>query len=315
MADLLKYYVGITDTKWFNFLRGRSLTEVNFWRPSTVPFRSLEPGGPFLFRLHSPHHYIVGGGFFVRYLRLTLPMAWSILGEANGSPDYPTLLDHIDSHRTENASPHGEIGCILLTSPFFFDESEWIPIPEQWQRIFGPGQAYDTTDAVAGQLWQAVKARLQVHDNRVQIADPAALAVAEPLQRYGPEHLVKTRLGQPGFRAVVTDAYQRRCAISGEKTFPVLEAAHIRPYSEHGPHSLSNGLLLRADLHILFDKGYITVSNDLHVEVSAKIKEEYENGKDYYAFHGKKLQCLPHLKAELPDPTFLEWHQNMKYQR
>ena len=51
----------------------------------------------------------------------------------------------------------------------------------------------------------------------------------------------------------MTDAYERRCAVTGEKTLPVLEAAHIRPYALLGPHRVNNGLLLRSDLHKLFD--------------------------------------------------------------
>lgn len=59
------------------------------------------------------------------------------------------------------------------------------------------------------------------------------MAVRDNEERY--HHiLIRHRLGQGAFRVLVTDAYQRRCAISGEKTLPVLEAAHIRPYSQHG---------------------------------------------------------------------------------
>jgi predicted restriction endonuclease len=69
-----------------------------------------------------------------------------------------------------------------------------------------------------------------------------------------------------------------RCAMSGERTLPVLEA-HIRPYSQAQDHSLSNGLLLRSDLHKLFDLSYVGVNpTTLKIEVSRKIREEFENG-------------------------------------
>ena len=289
---------------------------MNFWRPGATPFHALEEGGPFFFRLHAPDHYIVGGGFFVRYLRLPLPKAWEIFEEGNGAHDYRSLVDLIGRHRvpTATTSLEHDIGCIVLTSPFFFDEEEWLPVPKEWERIFGPGQTYNTDDPIAGKLWEDLQLRLQIRDSRLQQENPTARLVAEPLQRYGTEHLVRTRLGQPGFRAVVTDAYQRRCAISGEKTLPVLEAAHIRPYANDGPHSLANGLLLRADLHILFDQGYITVTKDLRVVVSRRIKEEFENGRDYYAFNGAALHHLPGLLKERPDPAFFEWHNNNRFQ-
>ena len=82
---------------------------------------------------------------------------------------------------------------------------------------------------------------------------------------------------------IVTDAYERRCAITGERTLPALEAAHIKPYGSGGPHQPENGLLLRSDLHRLFDQGYITVgADDRKVNVSSRIREEFENGRDYY---------------------------------
>ena len=132
--------------------------------------------------------------------------------------------------------------------------------------------------------------------------------VAEPLSGYGNEYLIKSRLGQGAFRILVTDAYKRNCAISGEKALPVLQAAHIKPYSEQGPNSINNGLLLRSDLHILFDRGYITVTPEYKIEVSKKIKEEFNNGKHYYAFHGKELQSLPQLNQDKPNLDYLRWH-------
>jgi putative restriction endonuclease len=70
---------------------------------------------------------------------------------------------------------------------------------------------------------------------------PMEHAVAE--HRYGKPILVQPRLGQGAFRLLVTDAYQRGCAVTGERTLPVLDAAHIRPYAELGPHRLENGIL------------------------------------------------------------------------
>ena len=85
---------------------------------------------------------------------------------------------------------------------------------------------------------------------------------------------------------LVTDAYNRRCAVTGERTLPVLQAAHIKPYAESGPNRVSNGLLLRSDLHILFDRGYVTINRDYRLEVSPRIREEFENGRQYYAMAG-----------------------------
>jgi len=103
------------------------------------------------------------------------------------------------------------------------------------------------------------------------------------------------RLGQATFRIVVLDAYARACAVTEEHSLPALEAAHIRSYAHDGPHDVRNGLLLRADLHRLFDTGYITVTPDLR------------NGRSYYPFHGARLQVPPAVPHR-PEKEFLEWH-------
>ena len=88
----------------------------------------------------------------------------------------------------------------------------------------------------------------------------------------------------------------------------VLEAAHIKPYAQSGPHFISNGLLLRSDMHKLFDAGYLTITNDLKIEVSTRIKEEFENGREYYKYHGNDLLILPSRIQDYPDSNYINWH-------
>jgi putative restriction endonuclease len=110
----------------------------------------------------------------------------------------------------------------------------------------------------------------------------------------------------------VTDAYDRTCAATEEHSLPALEAAHIRPYGAEGPHEVRNGLLLRADFHRLFDQGYLTVSPELRLVVSARLKEEYQNGRSYYPYHGRPLR-LPGDSSHRPDPDYLAWHRENVY--
>jgi putative restriction endonuclease len=71
---------------------------------------------------------------------------------------------------------------------------------------------------------------------------------------------------------------------------------------------VSNGILLRSDLHKLFDLGYVTVTPELRLEVSGRLREDWENGRDYYAHHGKPLSFRPADSASCPSRQFLEWH-------
>jgi len=111
---------------------------------------------------------------------------------------------------------------------------------------------------------------------------------------------------------VVTDSYSRRCAVTGERTLPALDAAHIRPYADGGEHEARNGLLLRRDIHSLFDAGYVTVTPEYRFEVSRRIREEFENGRDYYAMHGAAI-TLPGSTDRCPDRFSLEWHNENRF--
>ena len=113
----------------------------------------------------------------------------------------------------------------------------------------------------------------------------------------------------------VTTAYGGACAVSGEHSLPVLEAAHIQPYStKGGSHEVSNGLLLRADIHRLFDRGYVTVTPDLRFVVSERLAKEFENGKAYYKRNGKVLG-LPKNAADQPDLELLRWHNENVFEK
>lgn len=98
----------------------------------------------------------------------------------------------------------------------------------------------------------------------------------------------------------VTDSYGRRCAISGERTLPVLDAAHIKAYSVGGRHEVSNGLLLRTDIHKLFDLGYVTVDLDFCFAVSPRLREDFQNGRHYYELDRQRgHRCMEYAKSEV----------------
>jgi putative restriction endonuclease len=296
----LKFWVGITDKDWFERLRAQRPDEVNFWQPSAGRRAArLDPGTPFLFKLHAPRNFIVGGGFYVRYSALPARLAWEAFGEKNGVADYAELHRRVEGYRKEPVKGDPVIGCNVLNGPFFFEEKNWIPVPESWSPHIQQGRSFDTDENDGLRLWNAVADLLR---------GIAAKNDQSEAPRFGAEYLTRARLGQGAFRVLVTDAYSRRCAITGERTLPVLEAAHIKPYAETGPHLVSNGLLLRSDLHILFDDGYVTVTEDLRVEVSKRIKEEFENGRDYYRHHGAGLATLPAEAGDRPSAEFLRWH-------
>ena len=293
--------IAVTDDDWFDMLHQQpNLGEVNFWAPSAGNFRALQPGELFLFKLHVPRNVIVGGGIFTYANVLPCSLAWEAFGEANGARSAQEMRAHIAKYRKADPDDRSDfaIGCRILTQPFFFDEPDWIPVPESWSLNIVSFKTYNTSDAEGLALWEAVNDRL----SRTQFP-----GMAEEQARFGEPHLVRPRLGQGGFRVLVTDIYGRRCAVTQERTLPALDAAHIRPYGDGGEHEARNGLLLRRDIHSLFDTGYVTVTSDLHFEVSRCIKEEFDNGRHYYALHGQRIS-VPQEATQRPDPDALAWH-------
>lgn len=308
----MKYYLGVTDYNWFTFLRDQKADEVNFWQPGgRHNFKVIGQGAPFLFKLKAPHNAIGGIGWMVSHSILPLSVAWSFFGHKNGVDSVEKLKQKILSYRKDQ-HPNPPIGCILLTDPVFFEEKDWLDVPQSWSKSIVQGKSYETSTIEGSTLWQKVLQRLDQYRWMERAVEEKAPLVEEPAGEYR-SILSKVRIGQGAFRSIITEAYQRKCAISGEKTLPVLQAAHIKPYAQSGPHKLSNGLLLRSDIHTLFDAGYLTVTPEKVVEVSPRIREEYENGKEYYRFHGQPLIILPDQQTQQPGKEYLTWHNDQVY--
>lgn len=308
-STMMKFYLGVTDIHWYTFLSRIQRDDVNFWQPGGhLTFRVLQTGEPFLFKLKSPLNSIAGIGFFSSHTFLPLSLAWEVFGEGNGCNSFEGLQHMILPLRKDKSNPNPTIGCIVLTNPIFFDREDWITVPEDWKPSTQQGKSYSIETEIGRDTWEKIVVLLQKYLAGSPIGKETQLTVEERDARYGASILARVRLGQGAFRILVTDAYRRRCAISGERTLPVLDAAHIKPYSQSGPHLISNALLLRSDIHKLFDSGYMTITADHKVEVSKRIKEEFENGKEYYRFHGNNLFLTPSRLENKPGEKYIEWH-------
>jgi putative restriction endonuclease len=301
----MRSFVGITDFDWFTLLSGQgSLDEVNFWQPGgNRQFRALSPGELFFFKLHSPRNFIVGGGVFAHSSLLPTSLAWSAFGLGNGVRSLQEMRERTLRYRRNSSEDREDftIGCILLTQPFFFPEERWVSVPSDWSPNIVQGRSYDLTIEPGATLFRQVQEALEI----LQIQDGSAPRYGEPLA-------VHPRLGQGSFRVLVTDAYDRRCALTGERVLPVLEAAHVRPYAAGGVHRIDNGLLLRSDFHTLLDRGYVTVTENLHLEVSPRIHDEFHNGREYYALHGRRLR-VPNRPEMALLPENIIWHNENVY--
>ncbi|MER9853751.1 MULTISPECIES: HNH endonuclease [unclassified Mesorhizobium] len=304
----VKIVVAVTDGDWFQQLRRLpDLMEVNFWSPSPRSFRALQPGELFLFKLHAPINMIVGGGVFASSTVMPLSLAWEAFGKSNGVTSLAEMRSRILRYRKLDPNTAGpvEIGCRVLTQPFFLDESRWFPPPPSWSKNIVSFTTYGTDSSEGAALWGSVQ-------DAMTPAVSISTGFSEEASRFGEPTLIRPRLGQGAFRLLVTDLYDRRCAITKERTLPALEAAHIRPYADGGEHSPNNGILMRRDIHSLFDQGYVTITPDNRFAVSRRIREEFENGRHYYELDGSSV-AVPSTASQQPDRNALAWHNTSRY--
>jgi HNH endonuclease len=302
-------YVGVTDGDWYRFLADRpnvSAAEVNFWRPGGGRgFHALAEGEPFFFKTHAPHNRVVGGGFYSGFAALRMSEAWQMFGLANGVASLNEMRTRIARYRREPIalSEDPEIGCVFIRDVTFFPDGMSYDPPPGFAPNIVQGKSYDMADVRVsryfGDLMQLV------------LGKAIEIDFSQPWHKTGPvfgdPRLAPYRLGQQSFQAVVLEAYHGHCAITQTKIRPVLQAAHIRPVTEGGEHRLDNGLLLRSDVHTMFDRGYLAIDDNYRLLVSPRLRGEFGNGEQFYAKAGKVIE-LPDRKIDRPQREFLQWH-------
>ena len=116
---------------------------------------------------------------------------------------------------------------------------------------------------------------------------------------------VYQRQGQQQFRSKLIQAYGAKCLVTGAAVVQTLQAAHIQPVAKDGTHVPSNGLLLRADIHTLFDLHLITIDRDYKIHVSPQVADS-----EYKKLHGKKLKL--DSSRITPSKALLHRHHQQK---
>lgn len=114
------------------------------------------------------------------------------------------------------------------------------------------------------------------------------------------------------FRRVVLDAYDCRCAITGLKFIngggrAEVQAAHIKPVEHHGPDIITNGIALSGTAHWMFDRGLISLSDDLDVLVSRHVNDV---DSVWSLVNKTRRAAAPVIGAHRPHPSYLAWHRD-----
>ncbi len=117
---------------------------------------------------------------------------------------------------------------------------------------------------------------------------------------------IACRQGQPVFRRKLLKAYEGRCAITGCVQVEVLDAAHITPYLGPETNNVQNGLLLRTDIHTLFDLGLMAIdTGDMTVVIHHLL-----HGSEYMSLSGSPLR-VPAAKSLRPSKQALDRQREM----
>jgi len=314
-------FIAHTHREWFDFLSrhatGGRLDEVNFWFPKRQdPPKRLQTGEPVFFRLGAPERQIAGYGFFASFQRLPLDLAWDSFGIRNGAVDrssFYRLLGRLTAE--QRALP---LACMVLLDAHFWSDPRWIT----WDMSRGyadSGIQVGRTDRDAAnvELLLAEIRRDAVEPPRELLDQFEPLAVDERARALAE---VAVREGQGAFRLRLLEAYGG-CAITGEHTEPVLDAAHIQRYLGPKSNHACNGLILTKEFHALFDKGLVTIEppsvrrSDYRVRVSRMIHERWKNGRRYNDFNDQPLLSLPADPRLHPSREALEWHRANVFER
>lgn len=309
----MRAVIGVTDNRWAEFLRARPhLTEANFWLPSgKAAFKALQPGEPFLFKTHWPENRLVGAGFYSGFDTFTVREAWELFGEGNGVASMDELAQSIARYRKERPDAGVSIGCVLLRNLFFLAPEETLAAPGDFAKNIVRFKGYELAGSGAhvDLMFETMLRRAEV-----RIEDETGQPAMVPGPVFGRDRLVKARIGQQAFKGLVLTSYERRCAITGNHIQPTLEAAHIRPVSLAGENRLDNGLLLRSDVHTLFDLGYLGINPRYQLQVSPRLRQDWGNGQEFYERAGREIS-VPRVRANRPDREAIEWHLDTTFLR
>lgn len=294
------FAIAPTDINWFKFISSQNTPKlVNFWTPTPWNIKKLQEGDQLLFLLKAPYRKIAGYGTFKYYENMSAHEAWQKFGLGNGVTSLTELITSATGYsKIHSTKPinydNPNIGCIVLENPVFFDEENYFK-PEDVGINF-PRQV------VKLKYFNLELTQILEEENTLDKETSYKLVDVEKIAHKTIS--VKARKGQSLFRKNVFNAYKNSCAITGEMCSEVLEAAHIQQYINEDSNHIQNGLLLRSDIHVLFDAGLITFDNEYRVKVSPYLNSNY-----YQSLSGKSI-LLPKELHHRPSLIALELHNS-----
>ena len=310
-----KFYISITDTDWMNFLRNETDNYgdyINFWTPGKQPFKAIESGDLFLFKLHSrkakgENGEIVGGAYFHSFEIMPASSAWDKFGYGNGATSLTEMKTSINKYRSRNNMDQStdEIGCIILYKPFFFEPSQWIESPSDWGKSIVRGKVYDTSTEIGNALYEEVNNQLiDTTPDDTDLINEIESEVSNTIDGQTRKAFINVRVNQGVFRDKLLHKYSS-CCLCKVSNPSLLRASHIKPWADSEPTEkldVDNGFLLCPNHDSLFDAGYITFNDDGTILISSKLSQVDQTF----------MNVMPTMKIELTEKNkeYLAYHRS-----
>ena len=298
------FAISPTDIDWFYFNKMRNQTNsINFWTPTPWNIKRLNHGDRLYFMLKSPIRKIGGFGIFNNYENLSIPDAWEKFGYGNGVESKPRLIKRLNKYLSKNTSLNAgleshQIGCISLNNCEFWEDIQFIDIEQtihEFKKNIVKIKFFNEYDSI------------QSHHNSL-VMDSSKYEIVGSGEKHKKAYQQNVRIGQSEFRAKLINAYHGQCCISKETCEELLEAAHIQPYINKKSNHVQNGLLLRIDLHKLFDSGLLKIDQNYLVHISSQL----QSGN--YRTYDKKRILLPKNPNNWPSKMAI-FERNKNYRK
>jgi len=294
--------LGSTSPEWLDFHQQYNLQIANFWQPTPRNPRNIRFGDRWYFCRRNAGQ-IDGYGTFIAWRSMRIIDAWNMYAQGNGVENLANFIDAVNQASANN--DHTEesiIGCIELQDLAYFQDPVIIqhanirPLNSSFRYILETDPIEDFFIA-ENRDWEAPDIPF----------NPCDLNEARPFEMRN----IRIRRNQANFRNALLAVYGANCAISGPQPKEVLDAAHIQPYVNASSNHRENGLLLRADLHRLFDRGVMTIDEELIVRFCDAFIDQ---NCSYKPFNGNRLVFSDDDDiATRPSQAALEYHRTQRF--
>lgn len=280
------YAFAVTNRDWYEYQKAHGFTSfINFWTP-TFWTTKLKPGDILVFKLANSADEIGGYGTIVDYKKQKREDAWIEFGRRNG---FDTKEEFVTSLTKANKGRSVESGSMVLKDVVFFD-------PPVRLADYGLTLRKGFETYTWGPDPFPFKQQIPTTQSDFKLIPPKK-------KKKGVQS-VTIREGQDLFHALISRVYGYKCCVTGETTPELLQAAHIQDYISKESHHVQNGLLLRIDIHKLFDSGLLYIDQSYRVHVSKQVKSQ-----EYLDLDGKRIS-LPANQSEQPSKEALQFKED-----